>query len=294
MLQSFRKGVNQMRIRVGITGIFLLAALVFFSGIASSQPIDIDWTTVGQIKLESAPLDVESAPDGELVFILMPGKLVVYDKNANRQLNRIPVDQGYNRLTYVSESGTLILANSITNELKVIHIDPIYEISVDGSPFMGPENAPVTMVVFDDYECPYCAKMEAVFSQLLAKYPKELKLVIKQFPLRSHQNAREAAIAALAAHKQGKFWEFHSQLFANHADLSAQKLDEIAQSFGLDMAKFRKDLLSYDTLSMIVRDIREGQKLGVGGTPTLFLNGKLIKDHDFKTIDERIERELTP
>ena len=261
---------------------------------AASQPVDIDWSPVGQSKLESQPLDVESATDGELVFVLMPGKLVVYDKNANRQLNRIPLDQGYNRLTYVSESGTLILANSITNELKTIHIDPVYEISMEGSPFLGPENAPVTIVVFDDYECPYCAKMEAVFSQLLAKYPKELKLVIKQYPLRSHPNAREAAVAALAAQKQGKFWEFHSQLFANHEDLSTRKLDEIARSFDLDMAQFNKDLLSYDTLFMIVRDIREGQKLGVSGTPTLFLNGKQIKDHDFKTIAERIEKELAP
>ena len=82
-----------MKICVGITGIFLLAMMSFFPGLASAQPSDIDWTPVGQIKLESPPLDVESTADGELVFVLMPGKVVVYDKSANRQLNQIPVDQ---------------------------------------------------------------------------------------------------------------------------------------------------------------------------------------------------------
>jgi len=157
---------------------------------------------------------------------------------------------------------------------------------------MGPENAPVTIAVFDDYECGYCARMEAVFSQLLAKYPQDLKLVIKQYPLRNHPNARQAAIAVLAAHKQGKFWEFHSQVFANQTELSTTKLDEIAESFDLDMIQYKKDLLSQDVLSMIVRDVREGQKIGINGTPTIFLNGKQIKDRTFMGISELIEREL--
>jgi len=281
-----------MKICIGITSIFLLVMMSFFPNLASAQPSDIDWTPVGQMKLESPPLDVESTADGELVFVLMPGKIVVYDKSANRQLNHIPVDQAYDRLTYTTESGVLILTSSSTQSLKVIQIDKVYNISVEGSPFMGPENAPVTITVFDDYECGYCARMEAVFSQLLAKYPQDLKLVIKQYPLRNHPNARQAALAVLAAHKQGKFWEFHSQVFANQAELSTTKLDEIAESFDLDMVQYRKDLLSQDVLSMIVRDVREGQKIGVNGTPTIFLNGKQIKDRTFMGISELIEREL--
>ena len=276
----------------GITGSCIVCMICLFPGLASAQPSDIDWTPVSQIKLESPPLDVESTADGELVFVLMPGKVVVYDKSANRQLNQIPVDKAYDRLTYAIESETLILTSSSTNELKVIHIDQVYSISMEGSPFLGPENAPVTIAVFDDYECGYCAKMEAVFSQLLAKYPQDVKLVIKQYPLRNHPNARQAAIAVLAAHKQGKFWEFHSQVFANQTALSTTKLDEIAESFDLDMTQFKKDLLSHDVLSMIVRDIREGQKIGVSGTPTIFLNGKQIKDRTFMAISELIDREL--
>lgn len=288
----FRKDWIYMKIRVGITVIFLSVTMGLFPGMAPAQPNDIDWTVVSQINLDSRPLDVLSTPDGELVFVLMPGKVAVYDKSANRQLNHIPVDQGYDRLSYAAETETLILTNSSTNTLKVIHIDPVYNISVEGSPFLGLENAPVTLAVFDDYECGYCASMEAVFSQLLAKYPKDVKLVIKQFPLRNHPNAKQAAIAVLAAHKQGKFWEFHSQVFANQRELSITKLDEIAESFNLDMTQFRKDLLSHDVLSMIVRDVREGQKIGVSGTPTIFLNGKRVKDRSFTAISELIEREL--
>ena len=281
-----------MKSSVGLSRIILSVVLFVLPASASAQPVDIDWTPVGQTKLGSPPLDVDSSADGELIFVLEPGNIVVYDRSANRRLNQIPVDPGFNRLSYASETETLVLTNSLTNELKTIHVDEVYDISVEGSPFLGPENAPVTIAVFDDYECPYCARMEAVFSQLLAKYPKDLKLVIKQYPLRNHPNARQAAIAALAAHKQGKFWEFHSQLLAHHTELSDQKLDEIAASFDLDMAEYKKDLLSQEVLSMIVRDLREGQKIGVSGTPTLFLNGKQVRDRSFTAITEMIEREL--
>jgi protein-disulfide isomerase len=282
-----------MKISIGITVFFLSAVICFFAGIVSAQPIDVDWTSVGQIKLDSPPLDVESTPDGDLIFVLVPGKVVVYEESANRQLNQILVDQSYNRLTYSAESERLVLTSSVTNELKIIQIDRVYDISVEDSPFLGPENAPITIAVFDDYECPYCAKMEAVFSQLLAKYPKDVKLVIKQYPLRNHPTARQSALAVMAANKQGKFWEFHSQLFANHDKLSTQKLDEIAKSFDLDMKKFKEDLMSQDVVSLIVRDVREGQKIGISGTPSIFINGKQIKDRTFRAMDKLIERELT-
>ena len=281
-----------MKRNVEIAAVFLSLVISILPGLCFAQPVNFDWTVVSQIDLDSRPLDVLSTPDGELVFVLLPGKVAVYDKSANRQLNHIPIDQGYDRLSYATETETLVLTNSSTNTLKVIHIDPVYNISVEGSPFLGLENAPVTLAVFDDYECGYCARMEAVFSQLLAKYPKDVKLVIKQFPLRNHPNAKQAAISVLAAHKQGKFWEFHSQVFANQRELSTTKLDEIAESFDLDMTQFRKDLLSHDVLSMIVRDVREGQRIGVSGTPTIFLNGKRVKDRSFEAMSELIDREL--
>lgn len=281
-----------MKTRVVILSISVFFMSCVFTGMTSAQPVDIDWLPLNQVELESPALDVEITPDNDLIFVLLSGKVVVYEKTGNRQLNQIPVDERYNRLAYAAETEALVLTSSISNALKVIHIDRVYDISIEGSPFSGPENAPVTIIVFDDYECQFCAKMEAVFSQLQAKYPKEVKLVIKQFPLRSHANARQSAIAAMAAHKQGKFWEFHSQLFAHQKELSDQKLDEIAKSFDLDMNQYYKDLISQDILALIVRDIREGQKIGVKGTPSIYLNGKEIKNRTFSAMDKLIELEL--
>ncbi len=281
-----------MKQHFGIQSIFFILFLAVYPLDVSAQLIDVDWFQSPQTKLDTPPLDVASTSDGELVFILMAGKIAIYSKGSQNPLNLIPVETGYNRLAYASDSETLVLTNSTTQAFKSIRISRVFDISVDGSPYMGPANAPVTIAVFDDYECAYCARMEATFSQLLIQYPKKLKLVIKQYPLRNHPRAREAAIAAIAAHQQGKFWEVHNQIFANQNNLSPIKLDEIAESFGLDMVRFKQDLLSQEVLSLIVRDVREGQRIGVTGTPTLFLNGKHVADRSFQNLSNLIEQEL--
>jgi protein-disulfide isomerase len=286
------KGDILMQKVFGVPFFLILIMLLSSVGMSDAQLIDVDWTQLHRLELKSPPLDVASTPDGELIFILMSGKVAVYNKDFQNQLNQIPVEAGYNRMAYAADSEMLVLTNGTTRESKSLRISRVFEISVEGSPFLGPENAPVTIAVFDDYECGYCARMEAIFSQLMARYPQKLKLVIKQYPLRSHANAREAAIAAVAAHQQGKFWEVHSQIFANQKDLSPQKLDEIAENFGLDMIRFKQDLLSQDVLSLIVRDVREGQKIGVSGTPTIFINGKHVTDRSFQNLTKRIDREL--
>ena len=281
-----------MKLRFRFVLIIFALSLSMHSLPLWAQLIDVDWSQLQRLKLESPPLDVASTPDGELIFILMPGRVAVFNKGSLSQLNQIPIEPGYDRLSYAADSRMLVLTNRSTRELKSIRVNRVFEISVEGSPYMGPENAPVTIAVFDDYECGYCARMEATFSRLIAQYPQKLKLVIKQYPLRSHPRAREAAIAAIAAHQQGKFWEAHSQIFANQKELSSQKLDEIAESLGLDMLRFKQDLLSQEVLSLIVRDVREGQKIGVSGTPTIFINGKHVTDRSFQNLSNLIEQEL--
>ena len=275
-----------------ITKFFILFMLLSNVGMSTAQLVDVYWTQLDQLKLESPPLDVAVTPDGELVFILMSGKVAIYHKGSQNQLNQVPVEPGYDRISYAADSRMLVLTNRATQEFKSIRVSRVFNITVEGSPYRGPENAPVTIAVFDDYECGYCARMETTFSQLLTQYPQKLKLVIKQYPLRSHPKAREAAIAAIAAHQQGKFWEMHSLIFANQKELSAQKLDELAESVGIDMVRFKQDLLSQEVLSLIVRDVREGQKIGVAGTPTLFINGKHVSDRSFRNLSNLIEQEL--
>ena len=127
---------------------------------------------------------------------------------------------------------------------------------------------------------------------MLEKYPKEVKLVMKHFPLPMHSYARKAAIAALAAEKQGKFWEIHEKLFASQKELNDAKVEGIARDLGLDMARFNQDLKDPATASMIDRDLNNGRQAQVRGTPTIFVNGKLLNQRSLQGFQQVIEAEL--
>ena len=127
---------------------------------------------------------------------------------------------------------------------------------------------------------------------MLEKNPDKVKLVFKNFPLRNHKFAMEAAIAALAAEKQGKFWEFHDLLFKDYNRLNVQKVKEIAQQLKLDMEKFEKDRKDPGIRPLINRDLAEGNRAGVRGTPTIFINGRLLRDRSPAGFQELIEKAL--
>jgi protein-disulfide isomerase len=128
---------------------------------------------------------------------------------------------------------------------------------------------------------------------VLDKYPNNVKLVVKNFPLSSHKFAYKAASAALAANVQGKFWEFHSALFKNYNAINDAKIQDIAKELGLDMEKFNKDMQSPAIKSLIERDITNGRQAGVLGTPTVFINGKTSENRSLPGISQVIEAELT-
>jgi len=127
---------------------------------------------------------------------------------------------------------------------------------------------------------------------VLEKFPKEVKLVIKQYPLPMHGYARKAAIAALAAWKQGKFWEMHHELFANQKDLSDAKVEEIAKRLGLKMEKFNQDLKDPTIAALIDRDSASAAQANVQGTPTVFVNGKPLLQRSFPGFQQAIEAEM--
>lgn len=130
---------------------------------------------------------------------------------------------------------------------------------------------------------------------MLELYPKQVKHVVKNFPLRSHRYARKAAAAALAAHEQGKFWDYHKLLFQNYRSINDKKIQELAKVVGLNLDKFQADMGSPDIQALITRDIQEGRKNGVRGTPSIFINGRRLKKwklEDFRrVIDEELRRQ---
>ena len=127
---------------------------------------------------------------------------------------------------------------------------------------------------------------------MFERYSKDMKLVFKNFPLRNHKFACPAAIAALAANQQGKFWELHDQLYENYNRLSEQKIREIAQQVGLDMEKFDKDMKDPELKALVERDFQEGARAGVRGIPTIFVNGRMLRNRSFQGFQAAIEKEL--
>ena len=131
-----------------------------------------------------------------------------------------------------------------------------------------------------------------LLEQVLEKYPEQVKLVFKNFPLRNHRYARKAAAAALAADKQGKFWEFSEQLFKNARQLSDQKVKEIAGQVGLNMERFEKDWQDPQISKKIDTELQEAMRIGVRGTPSIFVNGRLLRQRSMEGFRVIIEREL--
>ena len=128
--------------------------------------------------------------------------------------------------------------------------------------------------------------------QLLIKYPGKVKVVFKNFPIRSHKYALKAAVAALAAEPSEKFWEFHDALFSNYNRLNDQKIQEIAGLLGLDETELKKQQQNPAITERIRQDYEEGIRLGVRGTPTVFINGKKLRDRSMKSMETTIEKEL--
>jgi protein-disulfide isomerase len=149
---------------------------------------------------------------------------------------------------------------------------PRFEIAADG-PARGPADAPITLVEFSDYECPFCKAAEPVVKQVLDRYPTQVKLVYKNYPIDSHPKARPAAEAALCAEEQGRFWEFHEELFAKSPQLAPEQLLAIANAIGLDAAKYEECVKTRRFQAKVDADVAAGKKSGVAGTPAFFVNG---------------------
>jgi protein-disulfide isomerase len=157
-------------------------------------------------------------------------------------------------------------------EQKILE-DPV-PIPTAGSPVLGQKDAAITLVEFSDFQCPYCALATPQLKAVLEQYPAQVKLIFKQFPLDIHSQAALAAAGALAAHKQGKFWPMHDALFAHRTDLSRASILASASTVGLDIKRFESDLDSSEIRQAVTRDMEDGDRIGVRGTPSLFIDGQ--------------------
>jgi protein-disulfide isomerase len=163
-------------------------------------------------------------------------------------------------------------------------------IPVDGSPSRGPEDAPVVFVEFADFECPFCQKIAPELDSLWEKRKDKVRFVYKFMPLSMHPHGELAARAAIAADMQGRFWPMHHLLFANGQHLEQSDLERYAASLGLDLDRFRADMVSPAAKARIDADRRLGDDLKVKGTPTIFIDGR---EYDSKVdIAEWLDQEI--
>jgi len=170
--------------------------------------------------------------------------------------------------------------------------DPV-KISTVGDPVRGPTAARVTVVEFSDFQCPYCSKAVAETKALMRQFPKDVKLVFKEFPLEDHAQAEFGAEAALAAHAQGKFWEMHDLLYAGYPNLSRATVMGYAQKLGLDMKRFTAEVDSHKYKAEVGSEEQQGEDAGVAGTPTFFINGRKFNDtFDVATVAPLIREAL--
>lgn len=237
-------------------------------------------------------LDIaQSVSDGRLFVLLEGGTVQIFSANGQVQ-ERFQADPDVTTLEVSPDGKMLYLGNAKRNELQFIELSNVYDLPVNDSATKGPADAPVTIVLFDDFQCPYCARLVPMIERVLQTYPQQVRVVFKHFPLSMHKFARQAAIAGIAARKQGKFWPLHDQLFANYNQLNDEKIRELAQNVGLDMNRFDQDLKDPALQQEVEADMQLGVSSGVRGTPAVYINGAQLGDRSFEGFRRAIDAAL--
>jgi protein-disulfide isomerase len=267
------------------------AIILAFILIPAVSHAAIEYKSIFKADINAPVLDVATNPSENTVFVLTRGAVLIYSTGKKAVVARIPLTEPYDHIAY-QQPHRLVLTATKPARLNIIHFDQVYNIDVSGKVVQGPLDARAKLVIFDDYQCPYCARLQPFVQEILDKFPNDVNCVIKDFPLAIHPFSRQAAMAALAAGKQGKFWAFHSRLLANYNRLNEQKIQEIAKNLGLNMKRFNHDRHLASIRKAIQRDVDEGRKLGVDGTPTVFLNGKRIRNRNLGSLPKLIKEEL--
>ncbi len=204
-----------------------------------------------------------------------------YDKNA--ALKRVPFDKIKPRLIAFMQQqrdaqarNELLASLKKDSPVKIMLQPPRFKVAITGRPSLGPSNAPVKIVEFADFQCPFCGRVEPTVNQILKTYGNKVELTYVNFPLPIHPYAFQAAQAAECAEQQGKFWPYHNALFANQSKLDVKDLKALATKVGLNRKEFDTCFDQGKSKQAVERDVQEGQKLGVTGTPSFFINGRLL------------------
>lgn len=249
---------------------------------------DLNWSVQASWPIPAKPIDIAQSLDNKKVFVLTADAKVYIFTPDGKQLGVLPVDPNVTAIDIAARGEMLYLINGKTNTYSALDISFNQKIDITGAPVRGKIDAPVTLVVFSDFECPWCGKLEPVLADLLAQNPTKLRIIFKHLPLPMHPQAEPAALAAIAAQRQDKFWEMHDALFQT-ANWTPATIDETAQRLGLNMEKFRADMASQDILMQLNKDRTDAQAADVNSTPSLFINGRPVRDRTPSALQKMID-----
>ncbi len=239
---------------------------------------DVKATSGASWNVPAKPVDL--VVDNKRIFVLGDdAKIYIYDLNG-KKINEIPVDAGVTGLRLIDSGNphgdVFLLLNTKNKTYTALHVTFQEKVNIAGAPVRGKNDAPVTIVVFSDFQCPWCGKLEPTLEQLFAKNPNTIRMVFKHLPLNNiHPFAKEAALAALAAQRQGKFWEMHDALFATQV-WTPTTVVNTAKAIGLNMKKFHADMKSKVVQKQLEQDMADAKTADVSATPCLFINGKPV------------------
>ncbi|MBM9512526.1 thioredoxin domain-containing protein [Desulfogranum marinum] len=252
---------------------------------------NLNWSTQKSWKMDAAPVAFVQSLDNKKTFVLgADAKVHIFDTNG-KELGALPVSADVIDIDIAPRGEILYLLNKEEKSFTALNISFTQDIDVSTAPILGNPDAPVTLVEFSDFECPYCSKVKPILDKLLKANPNTVKVAFKHLPLRMHPQAETAALASIAAQKQGKFWEMHDELFKTKK-ISAQTIEASAQKIGLNMEQFNKDKEATATRQQLARDLFEAQKAEITGTPTLFINGVRVKSRSLQDLQAMVDQAL--
>ena len=284
--------MKRMRISASVLAVLVSAMVCVICSNAGIAHAAIESEVLKTLNLEEKPLDIANSPDGTKAYILGKKCIYVYSIERNEITDKIALTDDYSHMSVAPDGESLFLASTDGKKVSIIKISTVFDIEIGRSPVIGDKNAPVRIVAFLDFQCPYCTSIYPVIEQLLDKYPTKVCLVIKHFPLRMHPFAEKAALAALAAAKQNKYREISSLYFKNFKNLNDQTIKEYAQQTGINMEAFDKEREDNALKTIIAEDLNLGKKLGIRGVPSVFINGRAFRGRSIDALSQQVEQEL--
>lgn len=269
-----------------------LLTMVFILCTAAVGGAFVDWRLTPAIDIGQTPKDAVVSISGKWIYVLTKtGDILIYSRDGQLE-DTIHVGKEISFITPGPTDNQLLVISGSGKTVSMLSMEFVREIDIAGAPALGLFDAPVTIVVFMDYQCPYCVRLMPVLKQVLEKYPQQVKIAYKQYPLKMHQAALSASAASLSAAQENRFQEFHDVLLEDHENLTDENILDKATKLGFDREAFRKKMGSPSIMLQIQKDMEDGKKADVSGIPSVFINGKRLKNRSLEGFQKMIDQEI--